>query len=250
MIDKEKVKNAIGPLKVYVEVSDAKPNIDITFSDGLSLTSLKPDTAFSGTEIEINGAGFSTKNIENTVTFLGKTGRIQATVVSSSSNKLVVKVPQDVKTGDVNVKVKSVQAKNALLFTNRESGATVRFGDNGNLKDDIFTLTFNEASKQISLGQRKEEIFTSLTPGDYKVILTANDIPDGRGTYYVCFSDNITVLSGSSPVTAKTVLAKAGDTVSWNIKVGQATGKTISKCSQSAIQANSINKARILNNID
>lgn len=90
----------------------------------------------------------------------------------------------------------------------------------------------------------------SLYHYNYKVILTANDIPDGRGTYYVCFSDNITVLSGSSPVTAKTVLVKAGDTVSWNIKVGQATGKTISNCSQSAIQANSTNKVSILNNID
>jgi Leu/Phe-tRNA-protein transferase len=67
--------------------------------------------------------------------------------------------------------------------------------------------------------------------------LTANDIPDERGTYFVCFSDNVEILNGD-PLSAKELLAQKGDKVHWNIKVNPGTGKLISHCAQSEIQKN------------
>jgi hypothetical protein len=67
--------------------------------------------------------------------------------------------------------------------------------------------------------------------------LTANDIPDERGTYYVCFSDNVEILNGS-PVTAKTLLTKQGDQAKWSIRVSANSGKIISNCAQSEIKPN------------
>jgi hypothetical protein len=67
--------------------------------------------------------------------------------------------------------------------------------------------------------------------------LTAKDIPDERGTYYVCFSDNVEILNGS-PVTAKTLLTKQGDQARWNIRVSANSGEIISNCAQSEIKPN------------
>jgi len=75
-----------------------------------------------------------------------------------------------------------------------------------------------------SVGQRKIEMSQSIVPGEYTVKMIANEVPDGRGTYYICFSNNVEVLSGSQPLTAKNVITKQDDTASWRIKVNQAIG--------------------------
>ncbi|PMG48059.1 hypothetical protein [Shewanella sp. 10N.286.52.B9] len=66
--------------------------------------------------------------------------------------------------------------------------------------------------------------------------MSANDIPDERGTYYLCFSDNVEILNGS-PVTAKKLLTNQGGQARWNIRVTASEDKTISNFIQSEIKS-------------
>jgi hypothetical protein len=238
-IEKDKLLNAVGPLKVFVEVSDSKPTPkEIQFVDGIQIAHIEPDEVFRGESVLISGAGFSHSIPENLVTFQGDSGRLQAKVVSAKINSLRVIVPDGAVSGDVTLSVNGRSSKNSYPVIVQESGITARFGDNGNEQDDIFTLFVAGKSVQMSqAGQREIELFQSLAPGEYEVLMTANDIPDERGTYYVCFSDNVEILNGS-PVTAKTLLTNQGDQARWNIRVSANSGKIISNCAQSEIKPN------------
>ncbi len=238
-MSKQKVLDAKGPLRVFVEVSDAKPHKDIEYYDGIKITKISPDEIYPGWKVKVDGAGFSPTASLNVVTFQGSSGRVKAQVLSASLNRLEVLVPEKAVTGDVMLTVDKVAAENRYPVIVLNTGATVRFGDNGNLADDIFTIKF--AGRDLimdSAGQRQLDLFRQLIPGEYDVKLTADTVPDARGTYYVCFSDNVEVLSGD-PFQHKELLAEKGDAVNWRVKVTSGVGKAISKCSQSEIKSNS-----------
>lgn len=236
LLDKDKILNATGPLKVFVELSDAKPFKELPFVDGIVITKVNPDSVFPGMTVEIDGEGFSKVNTDNTVTLQGTSGRVQATIISAIENRLTIIIPNGVVSGDLKVSVGGEDAKNGYPIIVKENGMTVRFGDNGNEQDDIFTILVDGESLQMAQkGIREVELFKNIRPGEYSVKMTANDIPDERGTFYICFSDNIEVLNGS-PLTAKTLLTKNGDQASWNIRVSSGIGGIISNCSQSDIK--------------
>lgn len=81
-------------------------------------------------------------------------------------------------------------------------------------------------------GQRSKEFYSVVAPGTYNIALTANEIPDERGTFYICFSDNIEIISGPSQ-SSKDQLTQADQNLSWQVKVNEGEGKLISNCEYS-----------------
>ncbi|MCH4293097.1 IPT/TIG domain-containing protein [Shewanella sp. 3B26] len=238
MLESEKLKAATGPLRVFVEVSDSKVYKDIEFFDGIKITSVHPDKVFVGREILIDGVGFSSLAEQNIVTFQGVSTRIKANVISAGESRLKVIVPDGAVTGELKLTVNGTPAVNSYPITVVESGITIRFGDNGNDPDDIFTVSIDGKSLVMQTeGQRAIELNKTIAPGEYTVIMNADTVPDARGTYYVCFSDNVEVLNGS-PLTSKTLLQKTNDKASWTVKVSPGRGDVISQCSQGEIQPN------------
>lgn len=67
----------------------------------LKITSISPDTGGEGTEVNINGTGFSTVAAENTVTLSGKS----CTVLVSTATLVKVRIPGDAATGKITVTV-------------------------------------------------------------------------------------------------------------------------------------------------
>jgi hypothetical protein len=96
----------------------------------------------------------------------------------------------------------SVTVNGETVDTNvtiKEAQIMLTFGDNGNKKDDSFQLFIGDTLvDQTTEGQNKLTKTISLTPGDYSIKLSGITIPDNRATYYVCFSSNVEVLTGST----------------------------------------------------
>jgi hypothetical protein len=76
------------------------------------LTRVTPDAASAGTEVRIEGSGFSTTLAQNSVRF----GGVAAVVRSVTENLLVVVVPDGASSGPVIVRVGSLES-NPLPFT-------------------------------------------------------------------------------------------------------------------------------------
>lgn len=95
-------------------------------------------------------------------------------------------------------------------FTLLENRVDIRFGDNGNNADDKFALWIN--NKQIGLtssGARVFNISEQLQPGSYTVELKGIEAPDDIGTYYICFSDNVAINSGSNALSGRDLVRDA-----------------------------------------
>ncbi|MGO3785652.1 MAG: hypothetical protein ACTJIB_05430 [Pseudoalteromonas prydzensis] len=88
-------------------------------------------------------------------------------------------------------------------------------------------------------GQRSKEFYSVVSPGTYTIALTANEIPDERGTFYICFSDNIDIISGPSQ-SSKDQLTAVDQVLSWEVNVNEGEGKTISTCDYSTNTNNDV----------
>jgi IPT/TIG domain-containing protein len=78
----------------------------------LAISGFSSSQGSAGTQLTINGAGFSTITSANTVTFNG----VPATVISATQTQLVVLIPNGATTGTVSVQTGSVTAKSPDPF--------------------------------------------------------------------------------------------------------------------------------------
>lgn len=235
-------------IKVHVIVEDIKATApkNITFGSGLQISEVSPVATSIGDTITISGIGFSENNTQNKVIFTASSGRVSSLASSVVNGKLKVVVPEKAITGNIVVEVDGKESNELPLEVN-ESGITVIFGDNGNLADDIFNIAIADKNsvEMDSAGQRSKEIFQQLDIGEYKISLTGEDVPDERGTYYVCFSDNVEVLNGPAK-SAKELITGKGDTISWNIKVNSGDPKAVNSCIYNTPQLNNKRKVELL----
>lgn len=87
---------------MMVTVSCSKDDDDPTTPNvELTVTSISPDTGGEGTEVNINGTGFSTLAANNSVTLSGKA----CPVLVSTATLIKVRIPADVETGKMSVTV-------------------------------------------------------------------------------------------------------------------------------------------------
>lgn len=93
------IPEAAGSGKIVVKVNGKEVSgPDFAFQ---RISDIKPLTGGAGTKVTINGEGFSATATDNIVAFNGK----RATVLSGTSNQLIVQAPADVATGPVSVAV-------------------------------------------------------------------------------------------------------------------------------------------------
>tara|TARA_R110002033_G_scaffold167541_1_gene206772 strand:+ start:559 stop:849 length:291 start_codon:yes stop_codon:yes gene_type:complete len=95
----------------------------------------------------------------------------------------------------------------------------------------------------MSSGARVVNISKQLQPGSYTVELKGIEAPDDIGTYYICFSDNVAINSGSNALSGRDLARDA--TKLFKITVAKKVNASISNC---AYINNSTNKVRILQN--
>jgi hypothetical protein len=114
------------------------------------ISSLEPSSGDYGTEVTITGSLFSTDPRGNTVSF----GGVNATVVTASSSKLIVKVPVGAATGKVMVTANGKGGTSASDFT-VTSGSWRSVSDFPLAADNLSDLFFSIGNKgYIHVGQR------------------------------------------------------------------------------------------------
>lgn len=197
----QQIEEAVGPLTVYVRHrgDEAKLGYEILIGSSLSITNVTPNKAPPGTEVTIEGVGFSTKISDNKVTFTGPNDtRISATIVSATTEVLVVKVPNQVQTGFITVEVNGDLSNEYPFFG--PSQLEIIFGDNGNFNDDVYKLSVNGAVKYDNSSPKRKvgPVYVSLDEGTHSVELTGIRADDGIGTYYIQFGGDVISVSGDA----------------------------------------------------
>lgn len=154
----------------------------------LKITSISPDSGGEGTEVNINGTGFSTLAAENTVTLSGKS----CPVLISTATLVKVKIPADAATGKITVTVggKSVEGP---LFTFIPAGPTLAIesiepatGPKGT--EVVITGTAFSATKESNIVTINDKAVTvkSATTTKLTVVIPANA---GSGKIKVAVAD-------------------------------------------------------------
>ncbi|MGO2479087.1 MAG: hypothetical protein ACTH7Q_12160, partial [Pseudoalteromonas sp.] len=239
-VPREQVDAFTAEIKLELEIADIVINApeNIKFIDKVTLTKLASEKAYSGEKVTVHGIGFIEG--DTIITVASQTGRTKANIVSIDGETVDIIVPEDAVTGSLLAEVDGVKS-NELTLTIPPSGISVLFGDNGNLLDDRFSVSV-AGDSGISLdtvGQRAKQLSKLLSPGKYNIALTANEIPDERGTFYICFSDNIDIISGPSQ-SSKDQLTAVDQVLSWEVNVNEGEGKTISTCDYSTNTNNDV----------
>ena len=177
------------------EVQQSKPQL-LTFGDGLKNDKIAPQPAFINSEIIITGLGFSKVPNENEVYFIDKfNNRIPARIVKLTENQLNVLVPDSAVSGNIYITVNNIEVSSGIIIISTEM--IFIFGDNGNQADDSFQVLLNNVTvDQSAAGQSKRTKTLTLQPGEVDFELVGITVPDSRATYYVCFSNNVDVISG------------------------------------------------------
>jgi hypothetical protein len=237
-INSNELKNTEGEIQlsafignIYIQAPEK-----IKFVDKVQLSNILPNQALPGQKVVIEGVGFIPN--KTVITVASKTGRTTADIVSVTNNRVEIILPLDTVTGNVQAEVAGVNS-NTLLLTIIQAGITVQFGDNGNVTDDKFTVGINgDAGVAMDKeGQRLKEFYRLTVPGEMTVTMTANTVPDARGTYYICFSDNVSIIDGPSQ-SAKDLLTQEDQVLSWRVQVNSGSGKVVSQCSYIIQEAN------------
>ena len=119
--------------------------------------------------------------------------------------------------------------EHTTLFRLLRNSVLIKYGDNGNLSDDKFALWVdNKQSELMPSGSRVVNVEDNLRPGNYKVELKGIEAPDDVGTYYICFSDNVRVLTGSAELSGRDLLRNK--TKYFNVEVSNAVNPTLNNC--------------------
>jgi hypothetical protein len=216
-----------GTIKVKHGGAEATSAVSIKGVTSTTLTSLSPSSGSEGTTVKIYGCGFDENISGNSVTFAG-TGntRLAGTVTGKGDGFINVVAPKGVVTGPVKVTAKTTTS-NELTFTVKTASTTITFGDNGSATDDTFALyvdgklIYTMPSPTTSTSHQID-----LAPGRHSVKLIGITAPDSVGTYFISFSSNISVVSGSSQSGSDLT---AGVVKSWTIDVADPTAKAVSK---------------------
>ncbi len=114
-----------GPKQVSLEFNRGKTFSAVPFSlTGPVITSFTPGSGVEGTQVTINGSGFSTIPGENIVKFYAFTNQVSGTVLSATPNQLIVEVGRVYYSGNqtqlsspISVEVKSIYAASQNSFT-------------------------------------------------------------------------------------------------------------------------------------
>ncbi|KVX01509.1 hypothetical protein AWJ07_17375 [Shewanella frigidimarina] len=225
------------------ETQNTSPNY-LTFGDGLMISKVSPNPTFIDAVIDIEGIGFSYINNENIVTFFDKfNNEVRATVISSSEQILTVKVPTGAVSGDLKVNVKELEAVTSIEISQTEMIFT--FGDNGNLEDDSFQVKIDGNQIDESLaGERERTKKLTIQPGEKRVKLIGITVPDQRATYFICFSNNVDVLSG---ITSQKVDFPEGEQfeVELVIKVNSDSVSAPVNCNYHSLQSKNIQRLNV-----
>ncbi|WP_198145010.1 IPT/TIG domain-containing protein [Microscilla marina] len=235
--------------KITVEVNDETAVSTNNFILPPTITSFTPARGLVGTNMIIRGKNFSTTAANNTVKFNGKA----ATVISSTTTALQVKVPTGATTGKVSVEVNGKTATSATDFTVIFPPTITSFTpDKGAIRSKVtikgahFSPT--AANNTVKLNG-KTAIVTAATPTELqvtvpvgattgKITLTVNGITIRSATNFsVILSANAPQISGFTPsqgsvgtkVTIRgrnfsTITAK--NTVTFNGRVATVTAAT------------------------
>jgi len=92
---------------------------DKTESPKLVITSISPESGGEGTEVDINGTGFSKSITENTATLNGKT----CTIVAATETSLKIRIPANAGSGKIVVTVGGVSAETTTFTFTPPAGA-------------------------------------------------------------------------------------------------------------------------------
>lgn len=171
----------------------------LTFADGLKIDKINPDPALTEQLVTITGVGFDTTELTNNeVYFTSENGELlKSDVLSGDNTQIKVKVPNGAVTGPVTVKVGDDEDSSAIVIS--ESTITFTFGDNGNVIDDSFQVSVDgEIIDETTPGQRKKTNTLTTELGEHDITITGITVPDQRATYYICFSNNVDVISGQT----------------------------------------------------
>lgn len=200
-------------------------------SDSIILDAVSPNHGGGGTTVTLTGCGFADDASQNAVWFSAESSgsnieHAQATVLSSSSDTLVVVVPDDAITGDVYVEANGMSS-NRLPFTVESANVTITYGDNGALNDDTFSLYVdNVLVSTMPSPSRPFPVEVEMNAGVHTVKLVGITAPDDVGTYYIDFSSNVRVLSGPSRSGSDLT---AGVVKSWQVEVSSTAGRAASR---------------------
>lgn len=120
----------IGSGKIVVLVNDQKAEGPEFVNQDLGITRVHPESGLVGTEVTIEGTGFSRDQFSNKVSFNG----VSAQVISATENSLKVVAPSNLSTGTLKVQVGDLSADAPQVF--RRAGVTT-------ITRDLASLDFN-----------------------------------------------------------------------------------------------------------
>lgn len=225
------LQDAKGGLRVEVEHRDQKTKSTdfsnpktIKIANGFELDQLYPNFGFNHDLLILKGVGFD-KSVE--VWFTASNGQQKADITQVTTDAMKIIVPANAITGSVVVK-KGTETR-YTPFTLSENRLLVRFGDNGNKADDKFGFWLdNKQTGLMTTGSRMVDITSQIQPGTYIAELKGIEAPDDIGTYYICFSDNVSIETGSNALSGRDLVREA--TKSFKIKVTKSSNPTIANC--------------------
>lgn len=151
-----------GAVTLKVKNSDLTAGPTFTYVLPASFTSLSPTSGKTGDTININGTNFSTTLANNVVQFNSPNGPVNGTIVSATTTQIRVLVPQNAKTGVLNVLI----GANVNLVTSEFTVlATPPPVNTGTWQDMDFTVGLSEINASASSGT--SFMFAGTTGNNY-----------------------------------------------------------------------------------
>lgn len=132
-----KYPTGIGSGKIEVVVNDQKVVGPEFINQDLGIAKVSPESGLAGTEVTIEGTGFSEDLLENKVSFNG----IAAQIISATENSLKVIAPTNLSTGALTVEVGNLSAAAPQLF--RRAGVTTITRDLTSLNNNYSKLVID-----------------------------------------------------------------------------------------------------------
>ncbi|WP_181899446.1 IPT/TIG domain-containing protein [Flagellimonas nanhaiensis] len=142
------------------------------------ISSFSPDSGLTGTEVTIQGQNFSEVTGDNKVRF----GNILVTeFITTSTTKLVVKVPEMAVTGKISVTVNELTAESTDNFTVIGSPNIIQVSPNQGIVGDVVNITMENAGINPEDNEvRFNGVLAKVDAVDGNVITTA--VPEGATT--------------------------------------------------------------------
>jgi PKD repeat protein len=135
-----------GTYTVTLTVADNEGSEDTITKDVTvtlpNINSISPAEGPIGTEVTINGSGFSATASDNVVEFTSGSTEVQATIKSASETQLVVDVPGDATTGPVYVSTHGYRVQGPTFTVEQPKSLEVSIVTSGsNIDPDGYTLS-------------------------------------------------------------------------------------------------------------